>query len=236
MDDVAAVQLDSYNIPLANLAKAIVAQNGASAETLSLLKSWDGRMTPDSKAALVTNEIRACLSNKIADENKPVPAAIVRERILDWVIRDKSPRWLPKQFADYPTFLKSCDAEANETLVKRLPDATKQVWGSLFMSKFAHPLGVAPLIGGQFATPSVPLAGSGQTPNVGSGVSMRHIASPGNWDATRHVIPLGQSGDPKSPHYKDQFELWRTGTPAIFPFNPGAVNRSAVDTTEYRPS
>ena len=236
MDDVAAIQLDSYNIPVANLAKMIVAQNAASDETLSLLKSWDGRMTPDSKAALVTFEIRQCLSNRIADENKPVPQLIVRERILDWAIREKSARWLPKQFADYPAFLKSCDAEAGETLAKRYPDASKRVWGSVFTSRLPHPLATAPLIGGQFATPNIPIAGSGQTPNVGSNVSMRHIASPGNWDATRHVIPLGQSGDPKSPHYKDQFELWRTGAAAVFPFSSAAVNRASVDSTEYRPN
>jgi hypothetical protein len=54
-----------------------------------------------------------------------------------------------------------------------------------------------PFIGAQFATPNVPISGSNFTPNVGSNVSMRLIASPGNWDATRHVIPLGESGDPK---------------------------------------
>jgi penicillin amidase len=236
MDDVAAVQLDSYNIPLANLKNEIVAHNAASAETVSLLKSWDGRMTPDSKAALVTNEIRNCLANKIADENKPAPASIIRERILDWVIRKRSTRWLPKQYADYPAFLKSCDAEANDALAKRFTDASKLVWGSVSMSRFPHPLAIAPLIGGQFATPNVPIAGSGQTPNVGSAVSMRHIASPGNWDATRHVIPLGQSGDPKSPHYKDQFDLWRTGGPAVFPFSREAVSRAAVDSVEFRPA
>jgi len=236
MDDVAAVQLDSYNIPLANLKKEIIAQNAASAETVSLLKSWDGRMTPDSKAALVTNEIRNCLANKIADENKPAPAGIIRERILDWVISKRSARWLPKQFADYPTFLKSCDAEANVAIAKRYTDASKLVWGSAWMSRFPHPLAGAPFIGGQFATPNVPIAGSGQTPNVGSAVSMRHIASPGNWDATRHVIPLGQSGDPKSPHYKDQFELWRTGSPAVFPFTREAVGRAGVDSVEFRPN
>ena len=76
--------------------------------------------------------------------------------------------------------------------------------------------------------PAVPIDGSGQTPNVGSSVSMRHIASPGNWDATRHVIPLGQSGDPASPFFKDQFEAWRTGTPAVFPFSKVAVAKAAT--------
>jgi penicillin amidase len=73
-----------------------------------------------------------------------------------------------------------------------------------------------------------PINGSGQTPNVGSNVSMRHIASPGNWDATRHVIPLGESGDPRSPHFKDEFDAWLTGTPMIFPFSKTAVEKAAV--------
>jgi penicillin amidase len=64
---------------------------------------------------------------------------------------------------------------------------------------------------------------------------MRLIASPGNWDATRHVIPLGQSGDPKSPHYKDQFEAWRTGTPAVFPFTKSAVEMAAKETLVMNP-
>jgi penicillin amidase len=79
----------------------------------------------------------------------------------------------------------------------------------------------------QFATPNTPLDGSGQTPDVASFVSMRHIASPGNWDATRHVIPLGESGDPKSPYYKDQFDAWRTGAAQIFPFSAEAVEKAA---------
>jgi Protein related to penicillin acylase len=64
---------------------------------------------------------------------------------------------------------------------------------------------------------------------------MRHIASPGNWDATRLVIPLGQSGDPKSPHYKDQFDSWSKGTAAVFPFTAEAVERAMVKSIGYVP-
>lgn len=236
MDDVTAVQLDSYNIPLANLAKQIVAQNGASVETIAVLKDWDGRMTPESKAALVVNEIRLCLANKIADESKPAPNFLIRERVLDAAITSKSPLWLPKQFADYPALFKACDRDAAASLTKRLgADQSKWIWGTASTARFPHPLAVAPLIGGQFATPNTPIAGSGQTPNVASFVSMRHVASPGNWDATRHVIPLGESGNPQSPHYKDQFDLWRTGTPAVFPFTKAAVESAAKIDQTFRP-
>jgi penicillin amidase len=237
MDSVRAAQHDSYNIPLANLAKEIVKANAASADTIELLKTWDGRMTPESRAALIASEIRVCMGNRIAGANAPAPPVAIRERVLDRAIRERSKLWLPPGTADYDALMRSCDADATASLEKRFgADRSKWTWGSVFVSRFSHPLAAAPLIGGQFKTPSIGLEGSGQTPNVGSGVSMRLIASPGNWDATRHVIPLGQSGDVRSPHFKDQFEFWRTGEPAIFPFSRAAVDRAASNRVEYVPA
>ncbi len=238
MDDVRDIQYDVYNIPLANLAKTIVRLGAASNETLAALRTWDGRMAADSKAALLTNEIRGCLAIAIAVENKPVPVAAIREKILYRAVEEGSARWLPHAFKNYTEFFRSCDASSRLALAdpKRLgPDETKWTWGSVFVSRFPHPLAAAPLIGGQFSTPSVPIDGSGQTPNVGSSVSMRHIASPGNWDATRQVIPLGESGDPRSPHYKDQFEAWKSGTPSVFPFTKEAVEKASVEIKVFTP-
>jgi len=230
MDSVRDIQHDALNIPLLSLAREIAAFKAAAPETLEQITGWDGRMTPDSRAALLTNEIRVCLANKIADDNKPVPAYLIREKVLDWAVKDRSSRWLPTQYSDYSAFIKACVSETTSALTARLgADRSKWVWGSSSKSQFLHPLAAAPLIGRQFATPSVGLSGSGQTPNVASFVSMRHIASPGNWDATRHVIPLGQSGNPQSPYYKDQFEAWRTGLPQVFPFSESAVQRMAKE-------
>ncbi len=238
MDDVRSVQYDDFNMPYEMLSKAIVKSGAASAETLAVLKDWDGRMTPEARAPVLVNEIRNCIGNKIADDNKPLPAAIVRERVVDRAIREQLGRWLPAGFATYDALYKACDETSRASLAdaKRLgPDPAKWTWGRIWVSRFPHPLAAAPLIGMQFSTPSVPLSGSGQTPNVGSNVSMRHIASPGNWDATRHVIPLGESGNPQSPHFKDEFESWRTGTPMIFPFTNAAVNAAARETWTLSP-
>ena len=235
-NDVASVQFDDVNIPLLNLAKEMTRRAAASEATLAAVKDWDGRMQPDSQAALVTSEIRSCLAEKIANENKPAPASLIRERVLDAAVKADDKQWLPRAFRDYKAFISACDGEVTAELGKRFgPDRSKWVWGATWRSRFPHPLAVVPLIGGQFATPAVPIAGSGQTPNVGSAVSMRLITSPGNWDATRHVIPLGQSGDPRSAHYKDQFDLWRTGEPAIFPFSAGAVRKAAEETLKLVP-
>lgn len=236
VNDVRDIQHDSFNIPLAKFAREIVKAEAASTETLNVLRGWDGRMTADSRGAILTNEIRNCAANKIAESHQPVPSFIVRERLLYWIVAEKTSRWLPAGVSDYAALLKNCDAEARANLAKRFgADETKWIWGNVFQSRFAHPLAVAPLIGGQFAIPPVGINGSGQTPNVGSAVSMRLITTPGNWDETRHTIPLGQSGNPQSPFWKDQFEAWRSGNSAVFPFSGGAVAKAALETTVLSP-
>jgi acyl-homoserine lactone acylase PvdQ len=178
------------------------------------------------------------LATAIADDNSPATVTAIRERVLDKATKDQSPLWLPKKFASYKQFIASCDASVRQTLSDSKtfgPDPAGWVWGKVSVARFPHPLAGAPLIGGQFAIAQVPIPGSGQTPNVGSSVSMRLIASPGNWDATRHVIPLGESGDSRSPFFKDQFQAWLTDDPPAFPFSDKAIESAAKETAVYSP-
>ena len=119
MNDVRDVQYDVFNIPLSNLAREIV-KVSVVPEFKQLLSGWDGRMTADSKAALVANEIRNCAANKIAEDNPPVPSYIIRERILDWAVKEKTPRWLPKGFAGYPDLINTCEKESLAKLGKKI--------------------------------------------------------------------------------------------------------------------
>ena len=129
--------------------------------------------------------------------------------------------WLPKKYSGWTGFLKTCDTKANESLIKSKrigADKSGWKWGKYNSTSFQHPLSVAPLIGGQFKVSYTNVDGSGQTPNVGKNVSMRLIAKPANWDETRHVIPLGQSGNPQSKHWKDQFDSGKVGSLLFFLF------------------
>ena len=239
MDDVRDAQHDIYNIPLHALAKSIVDSNAASPQTVAVVKDWDGMMRADSKAAVLVNEIRNCMANRIADANKPTPVAAIRERILFWAVPQNSSRWLPPGFASYGDLIKACDVVSRASLAAptRLGlDESNWKWENVFRARFIHPLSLAPLIGRQYLVEPKGIHGSGQTPNVGPFVSMRHISSPGNWDATRFVVPLGQSGDTKSPHFRDQFEMWNSGTPAVFPFSKTAVETAARRTIMFQPA
>ncbi|MGE0657293.1 MAG: penicillin acylase family protein [Pyrinomonadaceae bacterium] len=238
MDEVSRVQHDIYNLPFHMLAKEIVDSKAASTQTTAVLKDWDGKTRADSMAPVLVNEIRNCMANRIADANKPAPAGAVRERVLHWAVAEKAAKWLPPGMASYNDLIKACDDAARTSLAdpKRLgPDESKWRWDSIFRARFIHPLAAAPLIGGQFRVEPKGVDGSGQTPNVGVFVSMRHIASPGNWDATRFVIPLGQSGNMRSPHFRDQFESWNSGSPAVFPFSEAAVEAASKITTAFQP-
>lgn len=236
MDSTTAAQMDVHNIPLKMLAEDIVRLKAADDASLKIISEWDGKMLPDSRGALLVNEIRLCAAEKISASEPVIPAYLIRERILHRAVREGSALWLSKEYKGYDALLRSCSEKVSNTLSERFgTDQTKWIWGNVSVARFPHPLAVAPLIGGQFATPKDAISGSGQTPNVASNVSMRHVSSPGNWDATRFVIPLGQSGDPKSPNYKDQFGNWSSGEPAVFPFSKDAVNKAAVQRIEFKP-
>jgi penicillin amidase len=239
VNDMRDFQFDTFSILNSLYAREIVNSKAASEETVKLLSGWDGRMNADSKAALLINEIRNAFRNKVlaasfgADQLKNINWSN-EGNFFERLIKDKPKKWLPKEFADYNALLKASETEARANLTKKLgADEAKWTWGEANKIRFNHPLAVAPLIGGQFAISPLPLNGSGgtaATPNVGANVSMRLIATPGNWDTTRHGITTGQSGDPKSPHYKDQLENWYSGNTPIFPFSKPAIDAATKET------
>ncbi len=64
----------------------------------------------------------------------------------------------------------------------------------------------------------IPRGGYGETVNATSnnlnqshGASFRILVVTENWDRTLGINNPGQSGDPRSPHYSDLFNLWGTG-------------------------
>jgi penicillin amidase len=244
VQDMQDFQYDTFSILNSLFAKEVVAQKAASADTISLLSSWDGRMTSDSKAALMVNEIRNIFRNKIitaafgADLAKNIGWAN-EGNFIEKVLKDKPKKWLPSEFASYADLLKACETEAIGNLTKRMgQDTAKWTWGESGKIRISHPLAVAPLIGAQFSVPQLPLLGSGSaaaSPNVGASVSMRFVATPGNWDMTLHVIPTGESGDPKSPHWKDQLDYWYSGKTPFFPFTKRAVEKTTKEIWVMQP-
>jgi penicillin amidase len=171
--------------------------------------------------------LAGALGAELAKEYRWPASAI----FFDRVIQERPREWLPKEFPSYAELLDAAHREARESLTKAFgPDEAKWTWGARLPVNFPHPLAGVPLIGAPFQIASFPQKGGGglfAAPNVGSSVSMRFIADASDWDKTQHGITLGESGDPRSPHWQDQLTDWRAATPRAFPFTAAAVTRAA---------
>lgn len=212
---------------------------------LDAFEKWDGRVNAESTVAPLMTHLRLAFRSKIL--TGALGQELVRnyqwsnfDTTLDRVIKEQPASWLPKEFASYADLLRACYDEAIATLTKSLgADESKWTWGEMAKARFPHPLGSAPLIGGQFTIPPFPQNGTGgligATVNVGSAVSMRLIADPSDWDKTQQGIALGESGLPKNPHWSDQLADWRAVTPREFPFTQPAVVAAAKETLILEP-
>jgi penicillin amidase len=111
--------------------------------------------------------------------------------------------------------------EAFEHLVQLLgPDPSAWEWGKLHHAFFSHPLSslVDEEIRNGLNIGPLPRGGSGDTVgNTGyrvedfrqtGGSSWRVVVDIGSWDDSLFMNAPGQSGDPRSPHYADMFEVW----------------------------
>ena len=109
-------------------------------------------------------------------------------------------------------------------------------WGKLHVMEFTHPLSAAldADTAKQFNIAGRPRGGGAFTVNANSypastlkvtgGASFRMAIDVGNWDSALAFNVPGQSGDPKSAHYGDLFDLWAkdTGFPLLY-------TRSAIE-------
>ena len=62
--------------------------------------------------------------------------------------------------------------------------------------------------------------------------SMRMSVEVGDWDNNRFVLPGGQSGNPMSPHYADQLDLYRSGRSITIAWSPEKIATATVDVLE----
>ncbi|MFQ3590126.1 MAG: penicillin acylase family protein [Chloracidobacterium sp.] len=225
--------------------------------TLQLFRQWNGELTPESQAgvwaALLADAVREQLLTAMFGAPPTETVSRVRRRELtDWrlvvfggpelayLLATQPTDWLPKGIPSYAALLRQAHQTARQRLAARLGnDPSQWTWGQWRPITFSHPLSQAPLIGRQFQTPTLAQFGGGRfilaTPNVGEAVSMRFVADVSQWDATRLGLPLGQSGDPRSPHWSDQLESWKTCQPPVFPFGPTAIEKAAVGRLTLRP-
>jgi penicillin amidase len=207
-----------------------------------LMRSWDGRLTTDSAAASIVTQARLAFwplilvpkLGKEAEDYRWSESNFAEEEI----IMHAGPDWLPTAYKSWDNLL--TDAVRKGMAAGKAPaDVAQWTYGSWHMVDIEHPLAAfLPLLGRMAGTGAQPQSGDTTTvKQVGRafGPSQRFTMDWSNVDGSTENIVLGESGNPLSPYFRDQWNDWYGGTTFAFPFSPAAVNAVAKHTLRLLP-
>jgi penicillin G amidase len=235
---IAELQQDKLSLPWLGMKSAVIAALSQSSDPAlqglsELLKSWDGILTGKSVEATLVMLFQCEMVQRLMKQKVPGsfewamgkglhealgPHNWMNYRRAGWLIellRTQPGGWLNR----------SWDAEIQDVflkVVRRFPQGVPE-WGEFRPLTFIHPLGVVPGLSQIFNRGPIPFGGDTHTvtqagldlmkpeANPTSVAGMRAVMDVGAWENTRFVVAGGQSGNPFSPHYDDQLELWKAG-------------------------
>ena len=241
---VARQQVDVENVFLRRLAPlAAAAADAAGRAALGeRLIRWDGSMAAErTEPTLIWSWYRELQALTYDDESPRFRPSAPLHR---WLMAGQSPwfddRRTPER-EDLP-------AVARRAMVTVLSRGDPRPWGDEHSLTEEHSLGAIPVVGWLAGFNVGPLrhGGGNQTVNVchsseyvppftcTDGPSMRHVVDFGDVDgAGGFILPTGQSGNPRSRHYRDQLRRWQRGELWIVPVDVRRV--LATDTLVLAP-
>jgi penicillin amidase len=260
------LQLDQQSVPWKELREFVLAVPAVDADVrraVEMLGKWDGRLLPDSAAATVYEFFVAEMVGRVAKAKAPrtyrwalgqgfstfAPHAIFGLRRLAHLVRllrQQPAGWFARP---WPEEL----ADALRETVRRLradhgPDVSRWAWGRVRPLTMQHPLGTRKALRRIFNLGPVPWGGDHTTPaqaavfplepaaNPAYVATMRLVIDVGNWEASRFVLPGGQSGNPLSRHYGDQFPLWQRGEGIPIAWSAAAIEQTTRHTLRLVPA
>jgi penicillin G amidase len=229
-EDMLRIQTDVYSAFSHFLAQELVkawkarGQNNPNlAEPAKLLAAWDGQMRTGAPEPFLVSLAYQAVRKAIGDSAAPGQGANyefqMAPAVIEKLLRARPAGW----FADYDQMLLQAFSDSVEE-GKKLQGGNPAKWdyGRYTMFALPHPvLGRLPYAGSWFTIGPVPMAGSATTVKQTSrrlGPSMRFIADLSDWDKSLHSLTIGQSGQPLSKHFRDQWDAYYAGRAFAMPF------------------
>ena len=211
-------------------------------QAADLLRSWDGVMAADSAPAAIIYSARdqlwpMLLKPRIGEDWKLYQwpeSTFVQEEF----VTHRPPQWLPPGYANWDDFLA---AVVKQGLTEHHAPSDLKTWrfGDVRRIDIEHPLyGMLPWFKKWTGIGSHPQSGDGSTikqmtPTLGP--SQRLTVDWSNLDTSTENTVLGQSGNPMSPWYRDQWPYWYGGSTFGLPFSEGAVTAATKHTLRLTP-
>jgi penicillin G amidase len=211
-------------------------------QAADLLRSWDGKLTTDSAAASVVTRARAALWPLILEPKLGKLASDYhwgeRDFAEEEIVMHAKPEWLPKGYANWNALLTEAVRRGIES-GNASADLKRWNYGSWHRIEIEHPLvRFLPFLKRIAGTGPQPIGGDGTTvQQIGAevGPSQRFTMDWSNVDGSTENIVLGESGNPLSPYFRDQWKDWYKGTTFALPFSAAAVQAQTRHTLELRP-
>ncbi|AFK02692.1 peptidase S45 penicillin amidase [Emticicia oligotrophica DSM 17448] len=195
----------------------------------SKLGEWNTfELSPESTTATMYVEWENLLQKAVHKMAVPEKAqkylkTIPTKRLTDWLVTPP-PFFGANPVVSRDSILITCFKQAIDNLQTRLgKDESKWQYGQADNKhiKLTHALSdwvTDPALKAKINLGPIPRGGYGETVNNTSnnlnqthGASFKIIVDTENWDRTLGINNPGQSGDPRSPHYGDLFNLWGKG-------------------------
>jgi penicillin amidase len=250
VDDFKRMQQDVYSVLASEMVPKMIQvlerrfadKEGQRAK--EILSRWDFVMDKESVGAcLFEVTFRKMMDNifkeKLGEElfQEYLKTSTFPPSALRMIMRKGSSSWLGQKTLEdiIALSMKQMLSELKEVIGN---DMNKWTWGKIHLLTFEHALGKKRLPAWLFNLGPFPVGGSHLTINmkyypyeepyrVKYGVSERMIVDLSNIGRPLHVLPTGESGHLKSPHYKDQIDLYLSGK-----YHVGWTDRREIERNE----
>jgi penicillin G amidase len=248
--DMLKVETDTFSFPhvfLANqlsaAAKVAPPKDPRALQLIQGLKDWNGIADADSPEVSFLESLRLQATQMLLEPYLGNDTGLYRWRrttFLQKILTSRPPLWLPSSFKSYDELLSAAADRAVQDLAARSGSNRIEDWqwkrfDSLDM---AHPLGHSGPLKWFLSITGKPQSGtlySVRAATTHHGPAMRFIADLADWDDSILLIPAGESGQPGSSHYTDQFSYWYEGKPIYTPFSDAAEAKSRRHTLTLKP-
>jgi len=249
--DMLRVQTDTFSYPhvflanqLLDAVRIVPPADPRAKKLIDSLKDWNGIAAPNSP---IISFLQATRHATLGLLLKPYLAD--HTDLFEWrtmtflqkILNERPDKWLPPGYKTYDALLIAAADQAvaklaQETGSPRIEDWPWKRFNSLEM---LHPLGQQGLLKRFLSISGKPQAGTAFSVRAATkshGPAMRFVANLGNWDESMMLIPAGQSGQPGSSHYSDQFSYWFEGKPIYSPFSDAAESRERKHLLTLQPA
>ena len=250
-EDMLKVQTDTYSYPHVFLAEQLTAadkiakpKDARTQKLIERLKDWNGIADASSVETPFLQALRLTTLRNLLEPLMGKDTGLYEWRstaFLQKILTEKPVKWLPAKFKNYDELL---IAAADEAVLKLASDsgsknAADWTWTRFNALDMLHPIGREGILKKLLSITNKPQSGTQYSVRAATrhhGPSMRLVANTANWDNSIMVIPAGQSGQPGSSHYSDQFSYWFDGKPIFAPFSAPASAAATRHTLTLKPA